>query len=125
MAWIASRTGFDEEFVKKLEEELLQLTLGDTGMPPRLCIRSRLRIDAGRWWRGTPLWVCATDAVLVLLAVARRKYVESVPLASCRTSRYDASTGELVLAPAEGLAFARIRMAPRDALAVLKFIRAM
>ena len=58
----------------------------------------------------------------MLLAVARRKYIEQVPLADCRASRYCAESGELVLAPVEDVAFPRIRMTPRDALAVLRLI---
>jgi len=103
-----------------LEKQLLESECGDT--EPRLCIRSRTRVDAGRWWRRTPLWVCVTDSALVLLAVARRKYIEQVPLVDCRASRYCSESAELVLGPAEGLVYSRIRMSPRDALAVLRLI---
>jgi hypothetical protein len=101
-----------------VEKQLLESVCVDT--TPRLCVRSRLRIDAGLWWRRTPLWVCVTDSELVLLAVARRKYIEQVPLADCQASRYCAESGELALAPVEGVTFPRIRMSPRDALAVLR-----
>jgi len=104
-----------------LEKQLLESECGDT--PPRLCIRSRTRVDAGRWWRRTPLWVCVTDSALVLQALARRKFIAQVPLVDCRASRYCAETGELVLAPVDGsVAFPRIRVTPREALSVLRLI---
>jgi hypothetical protein len=106
----------------ELEKRLLATVCAEGQAEARLCIRSRLRIDAGRWWWRTPLWVCVTDAAIVLLAVARRHYVEQVPLANCRESRYCHESGELLLAPVETLLFNRIRMSPRDALAVLRLI---
>lgn len=102
------------------EKLLLGTVCGDA--EPRLCVRSEHKIDAGRWWRRTPLWVCVTDSHLLVLAVGRRRYIENVPLAECRESRYCHASGELVLAPVENVQFARIRMKPRDALAVMKAI---
>lgn len=87
-----------------------------------LCVRSRLRIDAGRWWRKTPVWVGLTQDELVLFAVARRRYLERIPLAACRKSHYAHTTGELVLAPVEGAAFSRIAMSPRQAIAILRLM---
>lgn len=106
----------------ELEKQLLATVCGVGGGEPPLCIRSRMRIDAGRWWRRSPLWVCATGSHLILLAVSRRKYIEQVPLADCRASRYNAESGELILAPVETLLFSRIRMKSSDALAVLRAI---
>jgi hypothetical protein len=58
-----------------------------------------------------------------MLSVARRKYIERVPLAECAASRYCHESGELVLAPIETLQFPRVRMTPRNAVAVLRLIR--
>ncbi len=106
----------------ELEGNLLATVCG-AGEAPCLRIRSGLRIDAGRWWRRTPLWVCVVDSALVLLAVARRRYVEQVPLRDCRDSSYSHATGELLLAPVETLRYGRIRMSAREALEVLREIR--
>jgi len=106
----------------ELEKRLLATEGGIAPEALRLCVLSRQRVDTGRWWRRSPLWVCATESHLILLAVSRRKYIEQVPLADCRDSRYNAESGELILAPVETLLFSRIRMSPRDALAVLRAI---
>lgn len=106
--------------MKEIEKRLLATQLAEGAGEPTLTICSRMRIDAGLWWRKTRLWVCVTDTELILLSVARRKYIERVSFADCRESRYCHESGELVLAPVETLRFGRIRMSPRDALAVLK-----
>jgi len=106
--------------MNELEQHLLGETIGRTR--PDLCLRTGTRIDAGRWWRRNPLWLCATDRELVVLAVARRRYVERVPLAACRESHYAHASGELVIAPAGALRFNRLRLSPRDAVRVLRHL---
>lgn len=91
--------------------------------PPRLCVRTRTRIDAGRWWRCTPVWLCVMADELVMLAVARRRYVERVSLTECGESRYCHASGELVLAPVEGLTFSRFAVSPREALSMLRLLK--
>lgn len=103
------------------EKALLATEVGGEEQVKRM-IRSKMRIDAGLWWWKSRFWVCVTDADLILLSVARRRYIERVSFADCRESRYCHESGELVLAPVETLRFGRIRMSPRDALAVLKQI---
>ena len=49
-----------------LEQQLLDTTAG--GRAPRLAMRTRTRIDAGRWWRPTPVWLCVLEDEVVLLA---------------------------------------------------------
>jgi hypothetical protein len=58
-----------------------------------------------------------------MLSVARRKYIERIPLSQCRESRYCHESGELVFGPIETLQFPRVRMTPRNAVAVLRLIR--
>ncbi|MFN4942899.1 MAG: hypothetical protein ACK5G9_03795, partial [Akkermansiaceae bacterium] len=78
--------------MNQLESALLdELT---NGGDPELLLRSRTRIDAGRWWRRNSVWICITKSELILFAVARRRYVERLPLADCRGSHYLAATGE-------------------------------
>jgi hypothetical protein len=93
------------------------------GADPKLLLRTRTRIDCGRWWRRTPVWICITGNELILFAVARRRYVERVPLALCSASRYAAANGELVIDPAEILRIKHLALTPREALDVLEFLK--
>jgi hypothetical protein len=106
--------------MNQLEEALLdELT---DGAEPVLQLRSSSRIDAGRWWRRTPVWICITESELILFAVARRRYVERVPRAECHDSHYLAFTGELVIDSAQTLRMKRIKLTPREALNVIDFL---
>ena len=104
--------------MNELETQLLRETVGDA--EPSLCIRSGARIDAGRWWRRTPIWLCIVGGELVMLAVARRRYLEKVALADCAASHYSHATGELVIEPVENLRFNRFRLSPREAIQILR-----
>ena len=106
--------------MNKKEQELLRMEAGDA--EPRLCLRSDTRIDAGRWFRRSPLWLCVMADELVLLAVARRRFSARVPIADCPSTHYNHATGELVIEPAESLKFNRIAMTPGDALRVLNLM---
>lgn len=106
--------------MNELEEKLLREETGGAGS--RLRIRTGTRIDLGRWWRSTPVWLCVVGDELILLAVARRRYFERVSLADCRGSRYVHATGELVIDPTERLRIKRLALSPREALGVLDFM---
>ncbi|QTN33088.1 hypothetical protein HZ994_12435 [Akkermansiaceae bacterium] len=106
--------------MNEIEKQLLRETAGNA--EPKLSIRSCEGIDAGRWWRRTPLWLCVTGADLVILAVARRRHAEKTPLATCTSSHYNHSTGELVIAPVENLRFNRFRMPLREAIRLLEIL---
>ena len=106
--------------MNELEKALLREVAG--GEEPRLCLCTKTRVDAGGWLRRAPLWLCATGSRLVLLAVARRRYVACVERAQCRESRYCHATGELLIRPAEGLEFDRVKMSAADAVKVLEWI---
>lgn len=103
-----------------LETELLREMVGIN--KATLTIRTCAKIDAGRWWRKTPLWLCVVGDDLILLAIARRRYAEKIPLTECLDSHYNPATGELVIAPAETLRFSHIPMSPRDAMQILKIL---
>ena len=106
--------------MNQLESALLdELT---DGAEPELLLRSRTRIDAGCWWRPAPVWICISGSELIVFAVARRRYVERVPLADCRTCHYLAATGELVIDSAESLRMKRVNLSPREALDVIDFL---
>jgi hypothetical protein len=106
--------------VNELEQQLLREQVGIN--LPTLTIRSRAKIDAGRWWRKTPLWLCVVGGELVMLAVARRRYAEKIAIAECPDSHYNPSTGELVIKPGENLRFSRFKMPPGEAIQILKII---
>lgn len=106
--------------MNELETALLAELTGGAGH--RLVLRSRTRIDAGRWWRRTPVWLCITASELILLAVARRRYSERVPLGECHASNYAHATGELVVGPAGSLRIKRILLTPREALNALDLL---
>ena len=106
--------------MNQLETALLdELT---EGCEPELLLRSRTRIDAGRWWRRNSVWICITKSELILFAVARRRYVERLPLADCHQSHYVAATGELVIDSSDTLRIKHVKLTPREALNVLDFL---
>jgi hypothetical protein len=106
--------------VNELEKLLLREEAGDA--EPRLCLRSSARIDAGRWWRGTPVWLCVVGDELLMLAVARRRYVARIAIRDCPDSHYNHETGELIIEPGDALRFNRFRITPRDAVLILKIL---
>lgn len=104
-----------------LEEQLLAEEIGDAAVRLRICTDTR--IDAGRWWRRTPVWLCLAGDELIVLAVARRRYVQRVPIADCSESAYCHGTGELLIGPTEDLRISRLGMSPSDALTLLKELK--
>jgi hypothetical protein len=107
--------------MNQLEQQLLHEHVGDA--EPRLRLCTKTRIDTGRWWRKTPLWLCVMDNELVLLSVSRRRYLERITLSESKKSHYNHSTGELVIEPAETLQYNCCALSPRDALRVLNFLK--
>jgi hypothetical protein len=106
--------------MNQLETALLdELT---EGVEPELLLRSRTRIDAGRWWRRNSVWICITKSELILFAVARRRYVERLPLAACRECHYLAATGELVIDSTGTLRIKHLKLTPREALNALDLL---
>jgi hypothetical protein len=87
-----------------------------------LCLKTQTRLDAGCWWRRAPVWLCVTKEAVILLAVARRRYVERVLVKTCSESTYCAATGNLILSPVEGLEVSRLALSPAEALQVLRLL---
>jgi hypothetical protein len=106
--------------MNELEQELLREEAGRT--PPRLAVRSRTRIDTGRWWWPSRVWLCVMADELLMLAVARRRYVAKLSLDACGATHYCHATGELVVEPGEGLTISRFRVTPREALELLNIM---
>jgi hypothetical protein len=113
----SSATPIWEQRLNRREREILSAEIG--AVEPRLAVRSKTRIDTGRWWCRTPLWVCVTEQDVVVLAAARRNYLQRFPIADCRASHYCHITGELVIEAGNELRFSRLAMSPTDALGVL------
>lgn len=107
--------------MNKLEQQLLREVTD--GAKPRLSIRSQTRIDVGRWWWPRRVWLCVVGEDLIILAVARRRYIVRKPLADCQRSYYCHATGQLVIEPGEDLTFSRFKMPPREALELLEQLR--
>ena len=106
--------------MNELEKQLLRETAGSD--EPTLVVRSRAKIDAGRWWRKTPLWLCVVGGDLVMLAVSRRRYAEMIAIADCPDSHYNPATGELVIEPGEKLRFHQFPCSPREAIQLLEIL---
>lgn len=104
--------------MNELEQHLLHEAIGSA--EPRLIVRSRTRMDTGRWWRPTPLWLCVMADEVVMVAVSRRRYLARLPLDACAGSYYCHASGELVVEPGEALRVNRFRVTPREALELLK-----
>ena len=106
--------------MNKLEQQLLAEESGD--LEARLVVRTRTRVDAGRWWWPAPLWLCVVGDELLILAVARRRYLARLPLVACVGTHYCHTTGELVVAPEVELTYNRFRIKPREALELLSIM---
>ncbi len=109
--------------MNQLEKELLHELVGKDAAEPRLQLCTNTRVDTGRWWRNTPLWLCIMADELILLSVSRRRYIERHAISESGQTHYNHSTGELVIEPAEALVYNRCSISPRDALRVLKFLK--
>jgi hypothetical protein len=107
--------------MNQLEQQLLSDSVGKDDY--RLLLRTKTRIDTGRWWRKTPLWLCVMEDELVLLSVSRRRYIERLSLSDSQQTHYNHSTGELVIEPAESLQYNCCDLSPRDALRVLNLLK--
>ncbi len=92
------------------------------GAEPLVSVRSSTRVDTGRWWRRSRLWVCVTENDVVVLAAARRIYIQRFSIADCQGSHYCHTSGQLVIEAGEELRFSRLAMSPVDALSVLHAI---
>ena len=106
--------------MNELETALLRSEVGDAA--PRLTLKTDTQVDAGGWLKKrAPVWLCVMEDRWVVLAVGRRRYVQSAALSQCAESHYCAASGALVIAPSEDLEMNRLAMSPADALKVLEF----
>ena len=80
------------------------------------------KVDAGYWLGKRRVWACLLETELLLFARGRRPYVERIPLADLRESRYNHVTGEVVLAPIETATVKALKVPPLAALEILAYI---
>ncbi len=107
--------------MNELEQQLLHEHAGDA--EPRFCIATKTRIDTGRWWRKTSLWLCIMEHELILFSVSRRRYIERIALSDCKKSHYNHLIGKLVIEPSESMIYNTCTIGLCDALRVLNFIK--
>ena len=102
------------------EQSLLDAELGS--QKPLLTLRTNTRVDTGKWWRKTRLWLCVTEQDILLFAASNRRYIQRQPLTDCKASSYCHTTGMLKLEPHETWRFEAIALPPADAVQVLHHI---
>ena len=93
------------------------------GQEARLLVRTGTRVDVGQWLRRGRVWAAALAGEMVLFAPGRRPYCERVPFSHLGESVYNPVTGELVLAPAQGVSARSLRMPPLDGYRFLSLLR--
>lgn len=109
-----------EDVLSVQESALLDESLGDAS--PVLLLRTKTRIDTGRWLRKSALWLCVTQEHMLLFATSKRRYVQQMPLADCKGSTYCHTSGALLLQPSDHWRFNTITLLPTDAVAVLQHL---
>ncbi len=105
----------------KPEKELLEKLRGGDGI--FLVLKTGTRVDTGGWLRKRRVWAFVFSGELVLLAGGRKSYVEKVPFGRLGEARYNHVTGELVLAPADGMRVRSVKVSPLDGYQMLAQVR--
>ena len=103
------------------ERELLNEEAGEE-IEPRLSLRSQTKVDTGGWFGSTPLWLAVSEDEIFVLAAGKRPYFERVSQQDCTESRYNPATGEIIIAPAEGLICNQLAFPPSEAIELLKIL---
>ena len=113
----------DQDDYQPMPPQVADLLLEQAGgAEPALSLQTGTKVDTGRWFVRSRLWLCVTDSQLLLLAAARRQYAEVLDLATLQDTYYSHATGQLVLEPTEGVRYSQIYLAPIDALRVIGLI---
>jgi len=110
----------DSEALQRLSSTEADLLAELCGDEPVFClVASTTRVDTGRWWSGSALWLGALETELVLFAAGTIAFCEKIPFGYLRRSLYNHVTGELVLAPARELTVCKAELAPSEAYQLL------
>lgn len=111
--WVAERSAP----LKRCERRLLDGLLGDEDV--FAVLPTGTKIDVGKWYRRHRVCVCVLADEIILFAPGPRPLTERIALADLRDSRYNHVTGEVVLAPADGLGVDRLKVPPLEGLEML------
>lgn len=111
--WAAERSAK----LKRCERRLLDGLLGEEDV---FAVQTTgTKIDVGKWYRRQRVCVCVLPDELLLFAAGPRPLTERIALADLHDSRYNHVTGEVVLAPADGLGVDRLKVPPLEGLELL------
>ena len=105
--------------LQEKEQELLRSKL-DREITPMLILESQSKVDTGGWVGKKNIRVIVTPEELFLIALGKRPLVEYAQLEDCNESRYNPSSGEMILAPATSLRNRKLSLRPLEAMKLLK-----
>ena len=92
------------------------------GRPVFHILKTHSKVDVGTWFFKRRVWACLLGDELLLFARGRQPYVERVPFDRLQRSEYNHVTGEVMLAPADGLRVGHLKMPPLEGLHLLAHI---
>ena len=101
------------------EQELLRSKL-DREINPLLVMESHSKVDTGGWLGKRNIRAIVTSEELFLIALGKRPLVENAQLEDCTDSRYNPSSGEMILAPATSLRIRELSLPPLEAMKLMK-----
>ena len=101
------------------ELELLRSKL-DREINPVLIMETHSKVDTGGWLGKRNIRAIVTSEELFLIASGKRPLVEYAQLEDCNESRYNPSSGEMILAPATSLRNRELSLPPLEAMKLLK-----
>ena len=101
------------------EQELLRSKL-DREINPVLIMESHSKVDTGGWLGKRNIRAIVTSEELFLIALGKRPLVEHAQLEDCTDSRYNPSSGEMILAPATSLRNRELSLPPLEAMKLMK-----
>ena len=101
------------------EQKLLRSKL-DREINPVLIMESHSKVDTGGWLGKRNIRAIVTSEELFLIALGKRPLVEYIPMQDCAQSRYNPSSGEIILAPAKSLKNHELSFPPLEAMKLLK-----
>ena len=105
--------------LQEKEQELLRSKL-DREINPVLIMESNSKVDTGGWLGKRNIRAIVTSEELFLIALGKRPLVEYAQLEDCTESRYNPSSGEMILAPATSLRNRELSLPPLEAMKLLK-----
>ena len=101
------------------ELELLRSKL-NREINPVLVMETHSKVDTGGWLGKRNIRAIVTSEELFLIASGKRPLVEYAQLEDCNESRYNPSSGEMILAPATSLRNRELSLPPLEAMKLLK-----